>query len=201
MAGRLRIIAGALGGRRIEVPPGRAIRPTPERVREAWFSALGARLAEARVLDLYSGSGALGIEALSRGARHAHFVESDGRAVAVLERNLADLGLAGRADVSRSRALAFLDAAPGSFDLALADPPYDGEEGRRLLDRFRRRPFAAELWIEHRASAPPGDDPDWTRRYGDTAVSAYLRREAGGGEAPAGPGGAPPEPDESRSPT
>ena len=118
----MRVVAGEFGGRRLAAPPGRGTRPTADRVREALFSMLGD-VSGAHVLDLFAGSGALGIEALSRGAASAAFVESDARAAAVVRRNLDSLGL--RAEVRRQDALRFLAAAEGSFDLVLADPPYD----------------------------------------------------------------------------
>lgn len=122
-----RIIAGAVGGRRIAVPPS-GTRPTSERVREALFSSLAASpgLVGLDVLDLCAGSGALGIEALSRGARHALFVESDRRAATVLSRNLTALGLTGTGVLRVAPVDAVLGApADRPYDLVLADPPYD----------------------------------------------------------------------------
>ncbi|MBS4726924.1 16S rRNA (guanine(966)-N(2))-methyltransferase RsmD [Mycobacterium sp. SM1] len=121
-----RIIAGVVGGRRIMVPR-RGTRPTTDRVREALFNVLAARLQMSglSVLDLYAGSGALGLEALSRGAASAIFVESDRRSAAVLERNIANLGLAG-ATLRRGTVAAVLAGGTDSpVDLVLADPPYD----------------------------------------------------------------------------
>ncbi len=120
----MRVVAGELRGRRLAAPPGDATRPTADRVREALFSILGD-VSGARVLDLYAGSGALGIEALSRGAAAATFVDSSQAAVAAIRRNLDELGL--KADVRRRDALAFLAAAAagGPYDLVFADPPYD----------------------------------------------------------------------------
>jgi 16S rRNA (guanine966-N2)-methyltransferase len=115
-------VAGEFGGRRLAMPPGRGTRPTADRVREALFSMLGD-VSGLRVLDLFAGSGALGIEALSRGAAAATFVESDSRAAATIRSNLDSLGAEG--EVSRRDALAFLGSAKGYFDLVLADPPYD----------------------------------------------------------------------------
>ena len=117
----MRVVAGAYRGRRIEAPQGRATRPTSDRVREALFSILGP-IEGVRVLDLFAGSGALGIEALSRGAADAVFVDSDARAVAAVRRNLAALGA--DAEVYRRDAFAWLGAASGAFDLVFADPPY-----------------------------------------------------------------------------
>lgn len=169
----LRIIAGELGGRRIEAPRGRRTRPTPERVREAWFSALGEAVRDARVVDLFAGSGALGIEALSRGAGHAHFVESDRRALEVLRRNLAGLGLEGRSTVVVGDAERFVGSQRMPFDIALADPPYDSTAGRRLVTALRKGAYASELWLEHAPSDELATGAFWTRRYGDTQVSAF----------------------------
>ncbi len=184
----LRIIAGSHGGRRLRAPPGRHTRPTSERVREAWFAALGNAVVDARVLDLFAGSGALGIEALSRGARAAHFVEFDRRAVAALRENLEALGLMDRAVVVRADAFAFLSRPDRpSFDLALADPPYATDAAARLRARFETRPFARELWLEHAAEHEElARGSMWTRRYGDTRVSGYR---AGASTQPSRAGG------------
>jgi 16S rRNA (guanine966-N2)-methyltransferase len=165
-----RIIAGEFGGRRLATPAGRLTRPTSDRVREAWMSILAARLPGARVLDLFAGTGALGLEALSRGAAHSDFVERAPEALALLRSNLTDLGVEGRARVLRADALRFAAGlAPGSYDVALADPPYADGSAARLVAHFRETPFAAVLSVEHAATEPlAGDD---TRRYGDTAIT------------------------------
>jgi len=120
----VRVVAGELRGRKLVAPTGEGTRPTADRVREALFSILGD-VSALRVLDLYAGSGALGIEALSRGAAQAVFVDSSPAAVAAVRRNLSDLGL--EAPVRRQDALAYLFAAAGGdpYDLVFADPPYD----------------------------------------------------------------------------
>lgn len=118
----MRVVAGRFKGRRLAAPRGTRTRPTADRVREALFSMLGD-VGGARVLDLYAGSGALGIEALSRGAVSAVFVERDPRAVAAIERNVEPLGV--EATVARADALRWLDRAEGRFDLVFCDPPYD----------------------------------------------------------------------------
>lgn len=173
----LRIVAGQLGGRRIRTPRGRATRPTREAVREAWFNALGERIEGANVVDLYAGSGALGIEALSRGAAIAHFVEADPGALAVLRRNLRDLDLEARARSTRADALVFVDHldpdAPG-FDVALADPPYASMAAESLLARFVRAPFAALLCVEHAPQVLADKAPVWRRQYGDSVLSFFV---------------------------
>ena len=118
----MRIVAGEFKGRRLRAPRGMRTRPTADRVREALFSMLGD-LSGARVLDLYAGTGALGIEALSRGAASALFVERDPRAAAAIEENLRSLGLDD--PVHRQDALRFLTRGEGTFDLVFCDPPYD----------------------------------------------------------------------------
>jgi 16S rRNA (guanine(966)-N(2))-methyltransferase RsmD len=119
----MRVIAGAYKGRRLQTTPGNATRPTSDRVREALFSILGDRVEGARVLDLFAGSGALAIEALSRGAGRAVLVESDPRAVAAIRANLEAIGDAG-ARVEPVDALAWLRRARGEYDLVFLDPPY-----------------------------------------------------------------------------
>ena len=186
---RLRIIAGELGGRRIDAPAGRRTRPTMERVREAWFSAIQGRLYGARVVDLFAGSGALGIEALSRGAREVHFVESDRDAAGVIRRNLRELGVEGRGTVVRRDCFDFLaDRFPERerYDLALGDPPYDGDAAVRLVRAFAERPFAELLCVEHAPDVEPELreelEPVWHRRYGDSALSFFRPTEGATGE-------------------
>lgn len=165
-----RIIGGEFGGRRILAPSGRATRPTADRVREAWMSILGTELPGAAVLDLFAGTGALGLEALSRGASRVDFVERAPAAVTTLRANVAALGVGDRCRIMRADALRYVDGLePGAYDVAFADPPYADDAAGRLIARFRAKPFARILSVEHAASAPlPGDD---TRRYGDTALT------------------------------
>jgi 16S rRNA (guanine966-N2)-methyltransferase len=176
----LRIIAGELGGRRIETPPGRATRPTREAVREAWFSALGERVRGSRVLDLFAGSGALGIEALSRGASAVTFVESDRTAIEVLRRNLDRLDVAERAHVRRVDALSFVESATRAgrreWDIVLADPPYTGDAAERLATLFDRFEYAAVLCLEHAPGTTFDREADWQRAYGDTELSFFVGR-------------------------
>jgi 16S rRNA (guanine966-N2)-methyltransferase len=116
------VVAGAFGGRRLQAPKGDRTRPTADKVREALFSILGP-VEGLRVLDLFAGSGALGIEALSRGAASATFVDDAAPAVAAVRRNLAEVGAEG--EVVRRDALRWLASAEGPYDLVFADPPYD----------------------------------------------------------------------------
>lgn len=121
-----RIVAGSAGGRRLAVPPGEKTRPTSDRAREALFATLGTLLDldGARVLDLYAGSGALGLEAVSRGAAHALLVDADARAAATARDNARTLGLADRVTVRRDKVERALADAPTGHDLVFADPPY-----------------------------------------------------------------------------
>jgi 16S rRNA (guanine966-N2)-methyltransferase len=168
----LRIIAGEFKGRRLKTPAGRSVRPTGDRVKEAWFSILQQSIPDARVLDLFAGSGALGLEALSRGAQAVDFVESGTAALAAIRANVTTLKVEDRVTMHRMDALRFAERLqPNAYDVAFADPPYATESAQRLLALFRATPFARVFSIEHSsdiALAPPGDD---TRRYGDTAIT------------------------------
>ncbi len=134
------------------------------------MSILQDALPGARVLDLFSGSGALGLEALSRGAAGADFVDSNPASLAALQQNIAALEVEARATVHRADALRFAGRlAPGAYDVVFADPPYTLDSAIALVALFRRTPFGRILSVEHRAGAPvPGDE---TRRYGDTALT------------------------------
>jgi 16S rRNA (guanine966-N2)-methyltransferase len=166
----MRIVAGTYGGRTLRVPNDPRVRPTADRVREAWMSILTPELDGARVLDLFAGSGALGLEALSRGARAATFVELNPPSLEALRANIDALGVADRVTVHRGDALRFAEGiAFGSYEVAFADPPYTNDAADRIVALFRRRPFARILSVEHpSARQVEGDE---TRRYGDTAVT------------------------------
>ena len=166
----MRIVAGEFGGRRLAMPKDARVRPTADRVREAWMSILADRLPGARVLDLYAGSGALGLEAVSRGAVSAVFVELNAPSLRALEANVAALGVEDRVTVHRGDALRYAERLErDAFDLVLADPPYNRDDAVRLVSLFRRTPFARILSVEHRAGERL--DGDSTRRYGDTAIT------------------------------
>ena len=168
--GFIRIIAGEFKGRRLKTPTGDKVRPTADRVREAWFSILQRQVRGARVLDLFAGSGALGLEALSRGAVSADFVEIHRASLAAIKDNVKTLKVEDRVAIHRVDGMRFAEQlAPGRYDVVFADPPYAGEHAARLVALFRSVPFARVISIEHAADRfIPGDD---TRRWGDTGVT------------------------------
>jgi 16S rRNA (guanine966-N2)-methyltransferase len=166
----MRIVGGQFGGRLLTVPKDARVRPTADRVREAWMSILGDELVGARVLDLFAGSGALGLEALSRGAQSATFVELSPGSLKALSANITALGVDLAADVHRSDALRYAERLPErAFDVVFADPPYSIDFASRLIALFRRNPFGRILSVEHQSDLDlPGDE---TRRFGDTAIT------------------------------
>ncbi|HEX6312733.1 MAG TPA: 16S rRNA (guanine(966)-N(2))-methyltransferase RsmD [Acidimicrobiia bacterium] len=183
---RLRVVGGSVGGRRLVAPAGTSTRPTKDRVKESLFAALGdARVAGAVVLDLYAGSGALAIEALSRGAARAVLVDHDRAAVAAVERNLAATGFTERARVQRGTAESVTRRPPPAeapFDLVFLDPPY-GQPPAELEAVLAG--LAQRGWLAARATVvverggreaagpawPEGWAGMWERAYGDTLVS------------------------------
>lgn len=172
----MRIIAGRWRGRRIAAPPGKDVRPTLDRVREAWMSIVQPYLVGAEVADLFAGSGALGLEALSRGAAAAHFVERHAKTFAVLQQNVETLGAGASAVLHRQDVFTFLrGAGEGEFDIAFADPPYGGDDATKLAALWLERPFAKLLGIEHDSRLALPGDPD-ARKYGTTAIS-FFRQE------------------------
>jgi 16S rRNA (guanine966-N2)-methyltransferase len=178
----MRIVGGAWGGRRLQAPPGDATRPTSDRVREALFSILGERVIDARVLDLFAGSGALGLEALSRGAAEATFVDSAAAPVRALRANLESLG--GRAEVRRQDALRFLGSARSGardYDLVFLDPPYRlaNRLGGRLSEELPHvlTPGATVVTESDRRDPLDLDLPiSDERRYGDTLIRIHGSR-------------------------
>jgi 16S rRNA (guanine966-N2)-methyltransferase len=165
----VRVVAGVAKGHRIIAPAGRVTRPTSDRVREAIFSVLESLggLVGAEVLDLFAGSGALGIEALSRGAASAVFVDNRDPAVAAVRANLARTGLSG-GTVIRSDAVSYLGAAP-QFDVTFADPPYGFDDWLMLLDRLPSG--QAVLESDRELELPEGWRLSKIRRYGGTVVT------------------------------
>jgi 16S rRNA (guanine966-N2)-methyltransferase len=143
------------------------------------MSALQHDLPGARVLDLFAGSGALGLEALSRGAAHATFVEQAGGPVRALQTNIGKLGALDEVTIVQQDALRFVATlATAAFDVAFADPPYDSDAAVRLIERFAAVPFSRILSVEHRArEALPQLECVRTRRYGDTAITFITAPE------------------------
>ena len=175
----MRIIAGKWKGRRLQAPAGSKVRPTADRVREAWMSILQGDLPAARVLDLFAGSGALGLEALSRGAQSADFVEMHAASLATLRKNI-ELLQADDVTVHRVDALKFIRQLDGeSYDIAFADPPYRMGLAADVATRWLASPFSRVLSVEHesREAMPPGGD---TRRYGDSAITFYRSGPSSG---------------------
>jgi 16S rRNA (guanine966-N2)-methyltransferase len=192
VAQKIRIIAGALGGRLLEVPE-EGTRPFADRVRQALFAILEPRLPGSRVLDLCAGSGAAGLEALSRGAQHVHFVDISRRATDVIRRNVASLGLADQTEIQTSDALASLRAlvARGAtFDLIVADPPYDEVRvSNAMLELIAGHPnplAAGGLLVlsgrrvkgKATQGAPSGLRLVRTLTYGETAIDLYEHERA-----------------------
>lgn len=181
----MRVVAGQAKGRRIQVPTGREVRPTTDRVREALFSSISHRVPGASVLDLFAGSGALGIEALSRGAGGATFVEKNRDTAKLLSRNIRDLGLEGRSRLlhrEARRALRLLEDEGRSFDLVFLDPPYRGphlEEALQLLAESAliepKGLIVAEHPVDVPLAVPPGIHVVSTKRYGTTVLSFVQR--------------------------
>lgn len=189
----MRVIAGSVGGLRLVTPPGNDTRPTADRVKEALFSALGP-LHGLAVLDLYAGSGALAIEALSRGADAAVLVENQPKALAAIRRNLETTGMAERATVVREDAARFCRAPRGGpFDLVLLDPPYREPQSdlfSRLVDLRVAGALAPEARVVIERDRRSGDPepPAWLARerersYGDTVLRHFAVR---GSASPAG---------------
>jgi 16S rRNA (guanine966-N2)-methyltransferase len=188
----LRVIAGTAGGLSLVAPKGGAARPTTDRVKESLFGALGPdRLIDASVLDLYAGSGALAIEALSRGAARAVLVERDHAAVTAIRRNLATTRLRGQARVQASTVATFLAGKPPAerpFDLVFLDPPYAVTPGElaRVLSGLDGTGWLAEdatVVVERPSGAGTAPAPEawkatWERVYGDTLVTV-LRTSMG----------------------
>jgi 16S rRNA (guanine966-N2)-methyltransferase len=177
----MRVIAGRYGGRRLKAPKGRRTRPTSDRVREALFAMLGD-IEDVRVLDLFAGTGALGIEALSRGAGHAVFVESDRGAIEAIETNIAALGLSGeQAQIRREHAEDALKRArkrKETYDLILIDPPYERalELGPRLsaaLPGVLAPRARVAIESDRRAPLDLGLVLEKERRYGDTTIAIH----------------------------
>ena len=181
----MRIIAGELKGRRLDAPSWAGLRPTSDKLRETLFNVLAARVPASRVLDGFAGTGAVGIEALSRGAAHVTFVERDPRAVRLIAANLGRCGIRDRHAIIRAR---LADALPqlstANFDIIFLDPPYGPRELDEALTAADRLAGDDTLVvIEHaRRDAPPGETGTLVRvrelTSGDSALAFYRRRPA-----------------------
>ncbi|MDE2571975.1 MAG: 16S rRNA (guanine(966)-N(2))-methyltransferase RsmD [bacterium] len=180
----MRLTGGTLGGRRIAGPKSRGVRPTPGRVKEALFSMLGSRTAAARVLDLYAGTGAIGFEALSRGASEVTFVEGRPRVASQISARAGELGIErGRVRVVQARAERAVEHLAGRYDLVFADPPYALGVPERVFLRLRERGLVDErslVVFEHSSraavDAPSGYAAERREVYGEVALT-FLRPE------------------------
>ncbi|MFL5560420.1 MAG: 16S rRNA (guanine(966)-N(2))-methyltransferase RsmD [Gemmatimonadaceae bacterium] len=169
----MRIVAGEWRGRRIKAPDDDRVRPTADRVREAWMSIIGAEIVGARVLDLFAGSGALGLESLSRGAAVVEFVELGAKSLRALRENAELLGAGDRVIIHRGDALRFVSTlSAGAFDVAFADPPYKLGMAAAVAERWLEVPFAGVLGVEHSAHEEMPGHGD-RRKYGSTAITFY----------------------------
>lgn len=171
----MRIVAGEWRGRQIRPPRDERVRPTADRVREAWMSIVRGSIPDARVLDLFAGSGALGLEALSRGAASCDFVEVSAASLRAIRENAATLGAGERAVIHRGDVLRFVAGLPAdAYDLAFADPPYGHGLAAQVAERWLAVPFASVLGVEHASRDPMPEGGD-LRRYGTTAITFYRR--------------------------
>ncbi len=196
----MRIIAGAYKGRRLTTPRGETTRPTADQVRIALLDALMPWLPEARVLDLFAGAGGVGLEALSRGAAHATFVERDARAVQALRANVTGLGVERAARVVRGdvrRALQTLRREAERFDVVFLDPPYEGDDVASTLDALGGAELlggGAVVVAQHRtkrarAASVGALSAFRTRRFGETTLTFFRRAAADEGRASGPVGG------------
>lgn len=168
----MRIVAGRWAGRDLTSPGGR-VRPTGEELRDAWLGLLKEDVRDARVVELYAGTGAVGLEALSRGARSVDFVENNGAALHSLKANVAALRVKDSTRIFKRDALRYAYMlSPASYDVVLADPPYGSRQTDRLVERWLDVPFAGVLALEHSAGHRlPGSAARHV--FGDSAVSIY----------------------------
>ena len=170
----MRIVAGRWAGKDLTSPGGR-VRPTAEAVRDGWIGLLERDLEDARVLELYAGTGAVGLEALSRGARSVDFVENNPSALHALKANVARLKAKRDARIFKRDALRFaFMLSPGAYDLVLADPPYGSRQTDRLVERWLDVPYSGVLALEHSPDHRlPGGRRRRTHTFGDAAISVY----------------------------
>ena len=183
----MRIVAGSLKGRRLRSPGWPGLRPTADRLRETLFNVLGERVRGAEVLDACAGTGALGLEALSRGARGATFVDADRRSAAYIADHAARFGVADHCRIvcGRLPAAAADRRLPAAFDLILLDPPYDNPDTDAILSAVGERLSSCGVLVleQARAAAPPvarGLRAGRRIESGDSALEFYVAADAGG---------------------
>jgi 16S rRNA (guanine966-N2)-methyltransferase len=190
----MRVIAGRYKGRHLKAPTWEGLRPTSDKLRETLFNILAPRIEGARVLDGYAGTGAVGIEALSRGAAHVIFVERNPRAAALIASNLKECGIEGGYTIECAEVVAALDAhaAADAFDLILLDPPYDIENVGFTLDAAARHLAGGGLIVLERTTRRQPPESDALRRIrdvksGDSTLSFYTSRDSGIGTRDSNP--------------
>ena len=183
----MRVIAGSAKGREIAAPKGKNTRPTLAKVKEAMFGMIQFDIEGSRVLDLFAGSGALGIEAISRGAEHVTFCDADRQAVSIVKGNVKKLGFEDRCDVFTGDSLALLERLSGTegFDIVLLDPPYETDLESRAIELLRSLSLLKEdaiLLCEHSADNPPAFPPCYevkkAKKYGDSFVTYAVYKGA-----------------------
>ena len=177
----MRVIAGSLKGRRLKAPTWDGLRPTSDKLRETLFNILAPRVEGARVVDGYAGTGAIGIEALSRGAAHVTFIESHRRAAALIEENLRACGVEQGYTIQCADVVAALDAPASAFDLILLDPPYDTENVSAALDAAARHLTGDGLIVLERATRREPEESEAVIRVrdvksGDSTLTFFERR-------------------------
>lgn len=177
----MRVIAGEFKGRRLKTPAWAGLRPTSDKLRETLFNILAGRVVGARVLDGYAGTGAVGIEALSRGAQYVTFVESHRKAAALIQENLAACGIKEGYTIHCDDVMAALDKMAGAeFDLILLDPPYDSDNVQQALDAAATRLAPGGLLVLERAARREPDVPHALARVrdvrsGDSTLTFFMR--------------------------
>lgn len=174
----MRIVGGKWAGRDL-VSPGGDVRPTAEPVRARWMDLLGAAIEDARVLDLFAGSGALGLEAMSRGARYVDFVEDGPASLHALKANVAALRLGRSGRIYKRDAIPFVERLEdGAYDLAFADPPYGSRKLDRVVAQWLRVPFSRVLSVEHERSHRLPGRAKHHDVGGETRITIYTARPA-----------------------
>jgi 16S rRNA (guanine(966)-N(2))-methyltransferase RsmD len=179
----VRIITGTARGRNLKSPKGLRVRPTSDRVRESLFSILGNEVVDVGVMDLFAGTGSLGLEALSRGAQRAIFVEKNPAALKCLKENIVICGFEERSKVVASSVIPFLNTAivPEETGIIFIDPPYSSHEAIKVLLAFSKHVKSlsgCRIVLEHSPSLPPDPVPEFleivdSRNYGDTALTFF----------------------------